>query len=82
MPVEQSWQVPVGREVYRFRPWYERPLSEREMRGLLVAVVGWTVGLFVAAAVVLAVLGVWLAVPVALAGPGAVVALAREGGAR
>lgn len=56
MPIETEHHVPMGREQYRFRRWYDRPLTERQLRVVLVA--SWSV-----AAIVVAVGGiaVWLA---------------------
>lgn len=56
MPIETDYHVGLGRERYRFRPWYERPRTERQLRACLFAC--WSV---VAVLVVGAGVAVWLA---------------------
>lgn len=56
MPIDTEHHVPLGRERYRFHPWYERPLTERQLRTCLAACM-----IVVASIVVLAGTAVWMA---------------------
>lgn len=76
--IEVDHPIPVSREVYRYRPWYERPLTERQTRYLMTGVLVVVVALFLGIAVVVAVLGVWLAIPLALLGAVVAACLGRD----
>ncbi|MBO0730698.1 MAG: hypothetical protein J2P57_15685 [Acidimicrobiaceae bacterium] len=56
MPIETDHHTPWGRERYRFHPWYERPLTDRQLRVVLVA--SWSLA---AVLVVAAGMAVWVA---------------------
>lgn len=77
--IEVDHPIRLGTEVYRYRPWYERPLTERQVRNLLTGAVAVVVAMFLGVAVAVAVLGVWLAVPLALLGAVVACCLGREG---
>lgn len=56
MPIETEHHVPLGRERYRFHPWNERPLTDRQLRIVLVASLSIAAGPVAAAGI-----AVWLA---------------------
>jgi hypothetical protein len=66
MPLENDCYVPGGYERYHFHPWYERPMTERQMRVGARACTAFVAVLTVAAGVVLWLTGWpnrWLAEP-------------------
>jgi hypothetical protein len=67
MPLENDCYVPWGRERYHFHPWYERPMTERQMRVGARACTALVAVLTIAAGVGLWLTGWpnrWLAEPV------------------
>ncbi|MBO0835717.1 MAG: hypothetical protein J2P28_09380 [Actinobacteria bacterium] len=68
MPIDTEHHVPLGRERYRFHPWYERPLTERQLLACLAACVIAAAGIVSAAGAAVWVAGIparWVVEPLA-----------------
>lgn len=79
MPPEMDHPPTFSRERYRFHPWHERPLSDRELFCCWLAAVGVASVAVVGAALGLARMGAWPGVALAALAAALLLWWAREG---